>query len=194
MRRAVVSSLLVATVLAGCSGGNREEPDMASPDKDKDMAMAMMMSGNDLSMMMGGDGGSGSPIVINELLADPDVALGQMTDYAELFNPTNSDIDLTGFKLIDDDVTHVPYVLPPGSIVPMKGFLTVNFGDPSGTSFGLGKNGDTCTLLSPTDAVVDTVTFVGADAPLGKTYGRLPDGSSTFVKGLTATKGTPNML
>ncbi|MFT7643852.1 MAG: hypothetical protein ACI9G1_005618, partial [Pirellulaceae bacterium] len=47
------------------------------------------------------------PLVISEIMADNDTGLtdedGDYSDWVEIHNPTDNDVDLTGWSLTDDD-------------------------------------------------------------------------------------------
>ena len=145
-------------------------------------------------------GESGSGVVINEFMADNDAAVGgpYMTfpDWIELYNGGNASVDLSGMYLTED-LGVSAWQFPNGTVMPPGSFLLVwgNRGSGAGmlhTNFSPNANGGTLTLLS-TDGVsiIDQISF-------GKqlrdvSYGRLPDGSSTWSYILNPTAGEANM-
>ena len=79
-----------------------------------------------------------NPVVINEVQSkDPNGG----ADWVELANPTNTDIDVSGIVIKDDDDTHV-YTIPEGTTIPANGFLVI---DENELGFGFGK-GDSVRL------------------------------------------------
>ena len=157
-------------VLAGCSGtgggAERDAVDTGEPESQT----------------------SGPHPVLNEV----DV---RGRDWIELYNPHDEDVDVSGYKVSDDPSrdSHV-WTLPPGSVVPKRGFSVVkeekNPGDGTGFPFGI-KKGETVYLLAPDGSVLEKVTV--GDPPEGTTWGRYPDGSGDWQ--VTApTQGAPNEL
>ena len=83
-------------------------------------------------------------IVINELLAHSDLP---DTDTVELFNPTDVEVDISGWFLTDDFGTPKKYRFPIDTKIPAGGYLTVNegqFNTPTNapTSFAFSSAGD----------------------------------------------------
>jgi hypothetical protein len=77
------------------------------------------------------NGGAPWPALrINEWLADNagiirDPADGDADDWFELFNPTASAVDLTGWSLTDNLANKTQFVIPSGYSVPARGFALV---------------------------------------------------------------------
>src|ERR1051325_9494371 len=124
-----------------------------------------------------------SPILINEILAhtdDPDV------DYIELYNHSNSAVDLTGCILTDDAATNKFVV---GNIsIPARGYVVFTQND---LGFALSAAGETVYLKNPADTrVIDVVRF-GAQEN-GVSYGRFPNGGPEFYRLAAKTPGAAN--
>jgi DNA-binding beta-propeller fold protein YncE len=123
-------------------------------------------------------------VVVNEINSSGN-------DFVELFNNGAAAVDLSNWKLTDNDPTHV-YILPPGTTIPAGGYLVVE-GDWTATqpalSFGLGQ-GDSVILYSPYDSEVDNQTWTAHAA----TASRCPNGtgSTPFVNPTANTKGATN--
>ncbi len=137
---------------------------------------------------------AGSPVVINELMADNDNIIadpqGDNDDWIELFNRTDSDVDLTGMYLSDKVDNPTKWQFPDGIEIAANGYLIVwcdeDHDDEAATeglhsNFKLSKSGETV-LLVDTDAngntVLDSVVFgeQGTDVA----YGRFPNGTGDF--------------
>ena len=88
-------------------------------------------------------------------------------------------MDVSNWKVLDNDTSHTPYVLPAGSSIAPAGFLVVEGeGGPGALvlPFGIG-NGDSVTLFSPYDQVVDAFFWGGVHAT---TANRCPDGQNSL--------------
>jgi len=121
------------------------------------------------------------PIVINEIESSG----GTPGDWLELFNPTTSPVDLSGYVVRDNDDTHT-YVLPTGTTIAAGGFLII---EESQLGFGLGSD-DAARLFRPDGStLVDSYAWT-THAPT--TYGRCPDGLGAFLTTAASTKGAAN--
>lgn len=127
-------------------------------------------------------------VVINEIFIDG----GSQYEWVEIYNPTNTEINLTGWKIADGNSEDV---LPSVSPLPANNFaviITSNSlvtGIPSGAitikledseiGSGLNETGDTVTLKN-SSGDVDQVTYGNStDLNSGKTYSRISDGVDT---------------
>lgn len=125
-------------------------------------------------------------IVINEVKSNPN------PDFVELHNLGAGTVDISNWKILDGDPTHVPYVFPAGTTIAAGGYLVIE-GEgvtaPYALPFGLGS-GDSVNLISPYDVTLDSVTWTGH----ATTGGLCPDGVGgfTFVQPMTETKGGAN--
>jgi hypothetical protein len=124
-----------------------------------------------------------SPILINEILAhtdDPDV------DYIELYNHSNSPVDLTGCILTDDLATNKFAI---GNVsIPARGYVSFT---QTQMGFALSAAGETVYLKNPGDTrVIDVVRF-GAQEN-GVSYGRFPNGGPEFCRLTSKTPGAAN--
>ncbi len=117
---------------------------------------------------------------------------GLCCDYIELYNSSDSPVDLTGYGLTDSDRT-VKYIFPSGSVVAGGGYLVVYCSaDASAENYaklGLSKaGGETVRLVDRYGEVQDEAVTIAApeDVPLV----RGSDG--TWSLGEYATPGYPN--
>ncbi len=126
-----------------------------------------------------------SSIFLNEIEGHGD------PDYIELYNGTNADIDLGGYKLHDKDPSEA-YVIPGGTIIPAGGFWTLDCDGNATTQFKVSSGGENITLLDPNGNVVDQL--LEEDWPAGHNglVGRVPDGAEKWSILTEESKGSSN--
>ncbi len=108
-------------------------------------------------------------VTINEIVAHTDPPLD---DSVELFNPSASAVDLSGFWLSDDPGTN-KFRIPDGTILPARGWLAF---DGPRLGFDFRATGDEVLLVhSNGTRVIDAVRFEGQAN--GVAFGRFPDGT-----------------
>lgn len=122
-----------------------------------------------------------SDVRINEVESN-----GDATDWAELHNAGTAAVDISGWKFLDNDDTHTPGVIPPGTTIAAGGFYVI---DEPLFSFGLGSADSARLFLPDGTTLVDSYSWT-SHAPV--TYGRCPDGTGPFVATASSTKGAPN--
>ncbi len=123
-------------------------------------------------------------VVINEFLAHTD---DPQLDYIELYNHSNSDVDLSGCWLSDDIATN-KFRIPDKTTIPARGFLSF---DQNQLGFSLDAAGETLFLVdSNATRVLDAIRFGGQEN--GVASGRSPDGSPTIRRLTSPTPGAPN--
>ena len=115
---------------------------------------------------------------------------GSMKDWVELYNGTETAIDLGGWVFTDSDPSHV-YTFPDATIIQPGAFLVIFKSETTGFDFGLG-NEDQVLLYDSEGNPVDSVSWKKGDAPSDTSYGRLPDGSGAFITLYDPTPGGPN--
>jgi hypothetical protein len=106
-------------------------------------------------------------------------------DWIELVNVGTTAADVSGWRVLDNDDTHTPYVLPIGTTIAVGGYLVV---EEAQIGFGLGS-ADSARLFDATATLVDTYAWT-AHSPV--TYGRCPNATGAFRTNATATKGAAN--
>jgi uncharacterized repeat protein (TIGR02543 family) len=141
----------------------------------------------------------GETVVINELLANSETGV----DWIELYNRTQSPVDIGGWFLSDDGADRLKYRIPAGTVLPPGGFATfyedLHFGAASidtnkVTAFALSDLGETVHLSS---AVNDVLTDYrskedfGATAP-GETLGTYYKPSENAYNFIAMAVPTPN--
>ena len=106
-------------------------------------------------------------------------SLGRATDWIELFNGGDSDIDLSGFGLSDSADTPMRFVFPSGTVIGKGEYLLI-IADKSAdstkelnTGFGLSKSGETLVLSSPDGTELQSLAVPALSEDM--TYGRSSD-------------------
>jgi hypothetical protein len=136
-------------------------------------------------------------IVMNEV--QPRGTTGADADWVEIYNGSDSPVNISGYKIYDSggqSGSKAKMTFPAGTIIPAKGFFVIVVDDaatanPTGSNFGMSSSGEQIWLEDASGFIIDTFTFLSTpDA--SHTYGRKPDGSSTFVFFSQITKGASN--
>ena len=145
------------------------------------------------------DAAAPAGIVINELLAHTD---SPQSDSIELFNPTNSSVDIGGWYLSDSKNTLFKFRIPVGTTLATGEYIVFNESDfnptpsvPGPNDFALNSSeGEEVYLTKPDDngnpEFVDAVGFGGSFN--GETFGRLPNGSGSLTRLATNSLGSSN--
>ena len=146
----------------------------------------------DISDTMGGSPGqmdsfTPSPlrnVVINEFLAHTDPP---DYDYLELYNHSTNAVDLSGCILTDDFTTN-KCVLPPGTMIPARGFVAYSV---TNLNFSLNAAGEAIYFENPNQTrILDAVQFAAQQN--GVATGRWPDGANDFYRLNAKTPGSSN--
>jgi hypothetical protein len=109
-------------------------------------------------------------VVINEYLPAP---TSGDPEWIELYNPTDTAIDLTGYQLDDGEGGTNPYTL--STTINALNYLVVY---DSESKIGLNNGADEVRLLNPSGQVVDSTSY--SSTLSGKSYGRIPNGTGSF--------------
>ncbi len=126
-------------------------------------------------------------VVINEVLASNTKDLDenkQTEDWIELYNTTNSRIDLSGYFLSDNLTLPQKWAFPKNTFIEPKGFLTV-WADEDGSqgplhvNFKIAKSGELIILSDPSGKQLDRAEFGAQQDDMG--FARVPDGMGAFV-------------
>lgn len=152
----------------------------------------------------GGTGGGAdmragsSSVVINELFPHGTSSTTD-PDWAELKNNGSSAVDLTGYKVRDSSLGTLTR-FPDGTKIEAGRYLIVYCDDAKdgGVMGGIhvhfklsGGKGDEFHLVNAQGEDADATLF-GADVPMAKSWGRLPDGTGAFII-TSPTKDAPNI-
>jgi hypothetical protein len=153
----------------------------SSADINKDDEVGL----NDFTLLAENWHRTGVPLVINELLAsntscvyDPQ---GESDDWIEIYNASDASIDIGGMYLTDDPARPAMWQIPPGTIIPARGYLLVwadNDTDDAGlhANFKLDVEGEEVGLFD-TDGrtLIDVISF--GEQTTDISYGCYPDAS-----------------
>jgi len=126
-------------------------------------------------------------VYINELLAsnitvNQDGAYSDYSDWLELFNAGDQQIDLSGYSLSDDIANPGKWFFPESTTIPVDGYLLIwADGKNTGlhTNFKLQSSGEQVCLTDPDGEIIDSITFT--EQVMDVSFGRDPaDGSEWF--------------
>ena len=137
-------------------------------------------------------------IVINEFMASNDATVAdqddEFDDWIELYNNSDSDIDVSGYFLSDDPEDQMKYELPEGTMLAANGYLTIwadSDEDQDGlhTNFKLSAAAESVVLSNVSGEIIDEVSY--ADQETDISYGRFPNGTGDF-RTMNPTFGSEN--
>ena len=103
-------------------------------------------------------------IIINEVQQK---GANDAPDYVELKNISDKEVSLSGWYILDDDLTRKPEPVGEGVVIPANGYYVLENG--THFSFGLGKN-DEVNLFNPQGEIADSFAWQGHAK--GKVYAR----------------------
>ena len=142
---------------------------------------------------------SDSPLILTEASSAnrtyaPD-ADGACHDYVEIHNPSAQAIDLTGYRLTDDEADPGKWAFPQGATIPAGGYLLVYAsGGAAGAagelhaSFKLDSAGETLLLTDPEGRAISRLSLPALKSDQAYSLGT--DG--TYTAALAPTPGLPN--
>jgi hypothetical protein len=140
------------------------------------------------------------PIIPGEVMMNEIFSVGVTgnLDWIEIYNPSSLPIDISAYKIYDvggQGGTKTKKGFPAGTVVPAKGFYVVttdtNTSATIADGFGLsGTSGETVWLDNAAGTIIDICAFPAMSG--AQTWGRLPDGGTTWQLLGTVTRGTAN--
>ncbi|MGN6386932.1 MAG: lamin tail domain-containing protein, partial [Verrucomicrobiota bacterium] len=108
-------------------------------------------------------------------------------DFVELYNASNASVDISGCAITDSISTN-KYLIPPGTILASRAFVSFNQND---LGFSLSAAGETIYLISADNSrILDAIHFEGQEN--GVSSGRSPDGAPDIRRLATPTPGAKN--
>ena len=129
-------------------------------------------------------------LVINEFMASNTGIIkdeaGETEDWIELFNNSNTDIDLSGYNLTDNLDNLTKFTFGSGITLKAKGYLIIWADEdqtqgPYHANFKLSASGESIILLDKNLVILDQVTYGAQTA--NKSAARKPNGTGDFVIG-----------
>ena len=142
--------------------------EIINPDADPDAPANWQLSGRPAGTP--GFLNSSAPeraVYLNELMADNVAAVengGTFPDWIEIRNSSNSEVNLAGWSLTDDDEAR-KFVFPPGTTIPPSGYQVVWCDDSADNrpglhaGFNLNNGGESVFLYDSSGNRVDALTF-----------------------------------
>ena len=126
-------------------------------------------------------------VTINEIESNGD----QVADWVELKNNGTAAVNISGWKILDNDPAHVaaPVVVPANTSIPAGGYYAIYTEIAQSPGFGLGGADSVTVFLADGTTQVDTYAWTVHAAT---TYGRCPDGTGSFTTTTTSTRGLAN--
>jgi hypothetical protein len=128
-----------------------------------------------------------SDIVINELMPVNSTTVtdnyGEYDDWIELYNKSNSTVDISGYYISDSKKKPLKWQIPDNTYIPGNGYLII-WADKDTTEKGLHANfklsskGETVSLSNSEKRRIDRVKYPPQKYEL--TYSRVPDGTGSF--------------
>ena len=119
--------------------------------------------------------------ILSELLADNESGLadedGDFEDWIEIYNPSATEVDLSGWHLSDDSANRLKWTFPAGASIPAGGYLVVFAskkdrgiaGETLHTNFKLDADGEQLSLSEPDGTLTSALTYpvLGEDVSFG---------------------------
>ena len=140
-------------------------------------------------------------LYINEFMASNATTLcdsfGSYSDWIELYNSTDTDMDISGFGISDNLSQPMKYRFPDGSTIAAKGYLVVfcsgNEGMQNGelhAPFGLRSYGEDVVIANKAGRIIDSYSFKNQETDVS--VARIPDGAGEFQSNSQPSPGYPN--
>lgn len=123
-------------------------------------------------------------VYINEVFPNPSGDSNEPTEFIELFNSGESEVDLSGYKLIEaKEFLIEDVVLASGAYIAF---------DRITTSLALNNSGDSISLADSEGKVIDSFSFDNTVEDYS--WSRYPDGTGEYYNSSVVTRGGPNVL
>ncbi len=140
-------------------------------------------------------------LYINEFMASNATTIcdsfGSYSDWIELYNSTDTDMDISGFGISDSLSQPMKYRFPDGSTIAAKGYLVVfcsgNEGMQNGelhAPFGLRSYGEDVVIANRAGRIIDSYSFKNQETDVS--MARIPDGAGELQSNSQPSPGYPN--
>ena len=140
-------------------------------------------------------------LYINEFMASNATTLcdsfGSYSDWIELYNSADTDMDISGFGISDNLSQPMKYRFPDGTTIAAKGYLVVfcsgNEGMQNGelhAPFGLRSYGEDVVIANRAGRIIDSYSFKNQETDVS--MARIPDGAGEFQSNSQPSPGYPN--
>ena len=140
-------------------------------------------------------------LYINEFMASNATTIcdsfGSYSDWIELYNSTDTDMDISGFGISDNLSQPMKYRFPDGTTIAAKGYLVVfcsgNEGMQNGelhAPFGLRSYGEDVVIANRAGRIIDSYSFKNQETDVS--MARIPDGAGEFQPNSQPSPGYPN--
>ena len=140
-------------------------------------------------------------LYINEFMASNATTIcdsfGSYSDWIELYNSTDTDMDISGFGISDNLSQPMKYRFPDGTTIAAKGYLVVfcsgNEGMQNGelhAPFGLRSYGEDVVIANRAGRIIDSYSFKNQETDVS--MARIPDGAGEFQSNSQPSPGYPN--
>ncbi len=129
-----------------------------------------------------------SSVVINEFMASNQTFItdenGEFEDWIELYNNSNSAVNLTGWFLTDNPANLTKWDFPTNTSIAANGYLIIwadedSIQGPLHANFKLSALGEQLLLINASGSTVQDISFGAQTADMG--YARSPNGTGSFV-------------
>ena len=181
---------LLSLNVGGCDDQDSTSSTNMDGEQGGDASLGGLMTGGTSMEIMGGSigGGTEEPMGgmslpstnLSLLRLNEVVAKGDPSDWVEIYNLGDVELDLSGCLLSDDpeQIDRGVIASQPSSIIPAQGFTVLLINDDT-VGFKLGS-AETLILSTPDGELIDQVSYEEGQSPEGGSYGRLPDGEGEF--------------
>ena len=140
-------------------------------------------------------------LYINEFMASNATTIcdsfGSYSDWIELYNSTDTDMDISGFGISDNLSQPMKYRFPDGTTIAAKGYLVVfcsgNEGMQNGelhAPFGLRSYGEDVVIANRAGRIIDSYSFKNQETDVS--MARIPDGTGELQSNSQPSPGYPN--
>ena len=140
-------------------------------------------------------------LYINEFMASNATTIcdsfGSYSDWIELYNSTDTDMDISGFGISDNLSQPMKYRFPDGTTIAARGYLVVfcsgNEGMQNGelhAPFGLRSYGEDVVIANRAGRIIDSYSFKNQETDVS--MARIPDGAGELQSNSQPSPGYPN--